>query len=185
MSAILDATIQVLDREGPDAATTSRIAEVAGVSIGTLYQYFSHKDAILDALQDREFERASQMLAQTLGRGDFASARDLTRAILGGLLTLYRAAPGLHRVLAVQGLRVTPAERVAAFDRQMVDRLRGFFEITPFGVVRKNKHVAAFVLYQSVRAVMLAGILEEPEGVTDDALIDEVTDMITAHLVGV
>ncbi|MBV9949075.1 MAG: helix-turn-helix transcriptional regulator, partial [Myxococcales bacterium] len=52
VSAILEATIQVLEREGLEAATTTRIAEAAGVSIGTLYQYFSHRDAILDALQD-------------------------------------------------------------------------------------------------------------------------------------
>ncbi len=58
VSAVLEATVQVLEREGVDAATTTRIAEVAGVSIGTLYQYFSHRDAIFNALQDREFERA-------------------------------------------------------------------------------------------------------------------------------
>ena len=56
VNAILDATTRILDREGPGAATTTRIAEVAGISIGTLYQYFSHRDAILDALLDREFE---------------------------------------------------------------------------------------------------------------------------------
>ncbi len=57
--AILEATVQVLEREGPEAATTTRIAEVAGVSVGTLYQYFSHRDAIFDALQDTEDETPS------------------------------------------------------------------------------------------------------------------------------
>src|SRR5688572_30338767 len=56
VSTILDAAVRVMDREGPDAATTTRIAEVAGVSVGTLYQYFGNRDSILDALQDREFE---------------------------------------------------------------------------------------------------------------------------------
>src|SRR6476620_3538175 len=49
VSTILDATVRVLDREGADAATTTRIAEVAGVSVGTLYQYFGNRDSILDA----------------------------------------------------------------------------------------------------------------------------------------
>ena len=46
VTAILEATIRILEREGMDAATTTRIAEVAGVSVGTLYQYFAHRDAI-------------------------------------------------------------------------------------------------------------------------------------------
>jgi len=57
VSAILDAGIRVLDREGLDAMTTSRVAEVAGVSVGTLYQYFPTKEAILVALIARERRR--------------------------------------------------------------------------------------------------------------------------------
>jgi AcrR family transcriptional regulator len=64
VSAILDATVRVLEQEGSDAATTSRIAEVAGVSVGTLYQYFANRDAILDALQDREFCRTASSIAR-------------------------------------------------------------------------------------------------------------------------
>src|SRR5450432_2686745 len=66
--AVLDAMIRILDREGPDAATTTRVAEVAGISIGTLYQYFSDRDSILDALQDREFERAMALVQRVLGK---------------------------------------------------------------------------------------------------------------------
>src|SRR5258708_19610481 len=64
--AILEATVQVVDRDGLDAATTTRIAEVAGVSIGSLYQYFSHRDAILTALQDREFKHALDLMETAL-----------------------------------------------------------------------------------------------------------------------
>src|SRR5271154_5673239 len=68
--AILEATVQILDREGLDAATTTRIAEVAGVSIGSLYQYFSHRDAILNALQNREFEQTLALMQNLLDRGN-------------------------------------------------------------------------------------------------------------------
>lgn len=183
VTAILDGAIRILDQEGPAAATTSRIAEVAGVSVGTLYQYFAHREAILDALQDREFERAGEMLAERLSGQDFSTARSLAEAVVSGLLQLYRAAPGLHRLLVLEGLHVSPTDRVQAFDRKIVDSLRAFFEVTPFHVRRKNKHAAAFVLYQSVRATMLAAILEEPAGLSDDILITEVTDLVVGHLV--
>lgn len=55
MACILDAAAQVLLREGYARATTNRIAERAGISIGSLYQYFKDKDAVFDALVERYF----------------------------------------------------------------------------------------------------------------------------------
>jgi len=183
--AVLDATIRILDREGPDAATTTRIAEVAGISIGTLYQYFSHRDAILDALQDREFERAMELMERVLGAaGAEGPARDVAREVIRGLLALYAEAPALHRVLALEGLRVTPAHRVHAFDMRAIAVVRSFLSASNLPIRRKNLDAAAFVVFQSVRASMLARMLEQPPGVDDDALAEELTDMLLRYLVG-
>src|SRR4051794_26717233 len=95
VEAILEATVQILDREGLEAATTTRIAEVAGVSIGSLYQYFSHRDAILNALQDREFARALTLMQEILGQGNLdQTPRATVTAVVRGLARLYRVAPG-------------------------------------------------------------------------------------------
>jgi AcrR family transcriptional regulator len=185
VSAVLDAAIRVLDREGPDAATTTRIAEVAGISVGTLYQYFSHRDAILDALQDREFERATALMRRVLGAaGSGGLARDVAREVIRGLLALYAEAPALHRVLALEGLRVTPAERVHAFDERVIGEVRVFLANSDLGIRRKNLEAAAFVVFQSVRASLLAHMLETPPGVDDDAIAEELTDMVLMYLVG-
>jgi len=53
VEAVLDAVVRVLKREGVRAVTTNRIAEVAGVSIGSVYQYFPDKQAILVGLYQR------------------------------------------------------------------------------------------------------------------------------------
>ncbi|HVR21414.1 MAG TPA: TetR/AcrR family transcriptional regulator, partial [Polyangiaceae bacterium] len=126
VEVILDATVRIFESEGGESATTSRIAEVAGVSVGTLYQYFGNRDAILDALQDREFERATSMMQSVLANPDGANHRAIARSVVEGLLGLYRAAPALHRVLAVEGLRITPAERVQAFDARIVGAIKVF-----------------------------------------------------------
>lgn len=57
VDAMLTATARVLCEEGADALTTNRIAEVAGVSIGSLYQYFPGKEALLAGVLERELER--------------------------------------------------------------------------------------------------------------------------------
>jgi AcrR family transcriptional regulator len=184
VNAVLEATIQVLEREGVDAATTTRIAEVAGVSIGTLYQYFSHRDAIFNALQDREFERALDLLRGVLSEGNLErSPRETVAAVVRGLAQLYAARPGLHRLLAIEGLRVAEAERVYAFDMRVVAIVRHFLASTGAPIRRKNLEAASFVAFQSVRATMLANLLERPAGLGEEDLVEEVADLVLRYLV--
>ena len=174
---------RILDREGTEAATTTRIAQVAGISIGTLYQYFSHRDAILDALQDREFERATEFMQRVLAPSRLSSARDVARGVIEGLLELYTSAPGLHRVLVVEGLRVTPTDRVQAFDMRVIGVIRGFLAVAGLPLRRSNLDASSFVIYHAVRAAMLARLLESPPGVGDAALVEELTDLVVRYLV--
>lgn len=184
VNAILDATVQILDREGLDAATTTRIAEVAGVSVGSLYQYYAHRDAILTALQDREFQRALSLLEQVLVASNLRrKPRETVSAIVEGLMALYAKSPGLHRVLAIEGLRVVKADRVHAFDLRVVAIIRHFLAATGPTIRRKNLDAAAFVAFQSVRATMLASLLERPPGVDEATLVEENVDLVLRYLV--
>lgn len=182
VAAILEATIRVLEQEGSDATTTSRVAEVAGVSVGTLYQYFANRDAILDALQDREFERATEMMSRVLARGAYKTDREVARAVIEGLLELHSAAPALHRLLVVEGLRVTPTERVQAFDMRIIAVVRSFLSLANLRIRRTNLDAAAFVVYQAVRASMLACVVERPPGLDSETLVDELTDLVLRYL---
>ena len=182
VAAILEATVRVLEQEGSDATTTSRIAEVAGVSVGTLYQYFANRDAILDALQDREFDRATEMMNRVLARGAYATDREVARAVIEGLLELHSAAPALHRLLVVEGLRVTPTERVQAFDMRIIAVVRSFLNLANLRIRRTNLDAAAFVVYQAVRASMLACVVERPPGLDSETLVDELTDLVLRYL---
>jgi AcrR family transcriptional regulator len=186
VNAVLEAAIQVIEREGVDAATTTRIAEVAGVSIGTLYQYFSHRDAIFNALQDREFERALGLMRSVLSEGNLArSPRETVTAVVRGLAELYASCPALHRLLAIEGLRVAEAERVYAFDTRIVAIIRHFLAATGAPIRRKNLDAASFVAFQSVRATMLASLLERPPGLGQEELAEELADLVLRYLVDV
>jgi AcrR family transcriptional regulator len=181
--AILEATVQILDREGLDAATTTRVAEVAGVSIGSLYQYFSHRDEILRALQVREFDRTLALMERILADSNIDDDPIATvRAVLRGIGELYSNSTGLHRVLAIEGLRVAKAERVHAFDLRVIQLVRHFLTATNAPIARRNVDAAAFVVYQSVRATMLAHLLERPPGLDSESLIDELTHLVTSYL---
>lgn len=66
IAAILEAAIQVLAKEGAQRFTTARVAEKAGVSIGSVYQYFPNKAAILFRLQSDEWRKTSELLRAIL-----------------------------------------------------------------------------------------------------------------------
>lgn len=181
----MEATARILDRESLDAATTTRIAEVAGVSIGSLYQYFSHRDAILEALQDREFERTLAVMQTVFAAGNLdKSPLETVTAALRGVAQLYAQSPGLHRVLTIEGLRVAKAERVHAFDRRIIELVRYFLTATRAPLRVNDVEAAAFIIYQSVRATMLAHLLERPPGVETDGLINELTSFVSAYVLG-
>lgn len=63
---MFEATIRILENEGLDSLTTNRIAAVAGISIGTLYQYFPDKDALISQLVQREITKTFELLSADL-----------------------------------------------------------------------------------------------------------------------
>lgn len=65
LDAICEATIQLLVADGPHRLTTTRVAERAGVSVGTMYQYFPHKQALLYALNERYLDVLSEKIEAT------------------------------------------------------------------------------------------------------------------------
>jgi AcrR family transcriptional regulator len=66
VSAILEAALRLLAEEGAGRFTTTRVAERAGVSVGSLYQYFPNKAAILFRLQSDEWRQTNRMLSDIL-----------------------------------------------------------------------------------------------------------------------
>lgn len=85
VTAVLDAAIQVLRKEGAARFTTARVAERAGVSVGSLYQYFPNKAAILFRLQSDEWRRTCDLLREILedrGASPHKRLRKLVHAFL-------------------------------------------------------------------------------------------------------
>lgn len=116
VATILEAAIQVLGKEGAARFTTARVAEKAGVSIGSVYQYFPNKAAILFRLQSDEWQQTTQMLCAILSDRDKPPLERLRtlvhtfihseceeaqmRVALNDAAPLYRDAPEAHEVRA-------------------------------------------------------------------------------------
>ncbi|MEU6711289.1 TetR/AcrR family transcriptional regulator [Nonomuraea sp. NPDC046802] len=121
---ILEAAARVFARHGYASGTTDRIAEEAGLSIGSLYQYFPNKDAILVVLTRNHVAEMARLVAEVLAepRPLTAWLPELTRA----LVRIHGADPRLHQVMYEQaprtpevlaGFREAESEAVAAVER--------------------------------------------------------------------
>ncbi len=82
LDAIFEATIQLLVTDGPHRLTTTRVAERAGVSVGTMYQYFPHKQALLYALNERYLEMLSEKIEATCRAHHGSSVEAMVEALI-------------------------------------------------------------------------------------------------------
>lgn len=183
IEAILEATARIVGQVGLDRATTNRIAELAGVSIGSLYQYFPGKEALLAALIEREAQADLDALAQVLRScaalplGDAIDrsvhelvARHARNPALYRWMLTYVPALGQHpkiRAIAAQGravLRDVLAERRAELPTDLEPAL------------------AAMILGSAIEAAVHAAIFERPETLHDGTLARELSALCRAYL---
>jgi AcrR family transcriptional regulator len=132
VAAILEAAVQVLAREGAQRFTTARVAEKAGVSVGSLYQYFPNKAAILFRLQSDEWRQTSEMLRGILddvGKPPLDRLRIVVHAFIRSeceeaamRVALNDAAPLYRDAPEAQETRAAGKRAVQAFMREVLPK---------------------------------------------------------------
>jgi AcrR family transcriptional regulator len=168
VDAVLAAVPRVIRREGVDAVTTNRIAEAAGVSIGSLYQYFPDKKAIFSALHERHVEDVRQVIERAIAehasstRESQTSLDTFTQALVEGLADLHAAEPELHELVSEQvpegplgfrrALRKT-FERVTSSERVLFV-LPNVIEALVHGISQRPLPIATAVKEEAVRTAL-------------------------------
>lgn len=105
-------------KDGYDRASTNKIAAVAGVSIGSLYQYFPSKEALVAAVIDRHMHEMMQAVRDALAKVATRPIEVAARELVSVMLDAHRVNPKLHRVLAEQTPRTGRLENIEAIDRE-------------------------------------------------------------------
>jgi AcrR family transcriptional regulator len=186
VSALLEATARILVREGFDKASTNRIAEVAGVSVGSLYQYFPSKEALVAALIDRHNEEVKQVVQRELADAVDQPIEQAVRKLVTLAIRAHRFDPKLHRVLSEQIPRVGKLEKIETFNRQNHALFRAYLESRRDEIRAVDLGLAAFVCVTSIEALTHTAVLHH-KMVSDEAteaLIDEATRLVAGYLMG-
>ncbi|MGO8998766.1 MAG: TetR/AcrR family transcriptional regulator [Polyangiaceae bacterium] len=183
VDAILSATAHVLVKEGYDRASTNRIALEAGVSVGSLYQYFPSKEALVAALIERHsIDMVSYLEERAARHPPNAPLRDMVRDVVHAMVEAHRVDPKLHRVLMEQVPRVGALKRLTEMDDKALLLIRAFLETRRAEIRPKNLKLAAFLLSSLVEAVTHGAVLLHPEYLVDQGLVEETTEVICRYL---
>lgn len=185
VEAILDAAAHVFEQQGYAAGTTNRIAERAGVSIGSLYQYYPNKDAVLVALTERHIEEGIAVVAPLLARLEVTTPLDeALRDLTAAMVTLHRRRPALHRVLVEEAPR--PAQLRARFDalfeaasRAVAEYLRSCPDVRV-----RDPDLAARMVVQIVESITHSLVIHPAAGAGIDSLVAETVLLLRRYLSG-
>jgi AcrR family transcriptional regulator len=183
VEAILQAAAQVFERHGYAAGTTNRIAVRAGVSIGSLYQYFPNKDAILVALVHRHLAESAAALAphiERLNRG--AGFDELLPDVVAAMVELHARAPVLHRVL-FEETQLPPTLR-AELD-ELEDGLVASTAVALAADPRSapaDPRLAARVAVSTIEGLTHRLVLRPPPEVTPEDIGREITAVVRAYI---
>ena len=128
VDTLLAATARVLVKDGYDRASTNKVAEAAGVSIGSLYQYFPSKEALVAAVIERHIAEMMEVVRNSLVRVALLPIEEAARELVRVMIDAHRIEPKLHRVLVEQIPRVGNLEQIESVDDEAIALVRAYLE---------------------------------------------------------
>jgi AcrR family transcriptional regulator len=184
VDVIVDAAARILVKHGYDAFTTNRVAEKAGVSIGSLYQYFPNKDALLGELMRRHTADLERGIEDMQAHARNAPLAEVVRAAIEHNVQSHLIDPALHRVLSEEVPRLGKLDWQAAFAERMAGRVRAALEARRVEIVVADLDLAVYMVCRTVETVIHNAATERPLDLRSGALAEELTRMIVSFLTG-
>jgi AcrR family transcriptional regulator len=182
VDAILEAAARILVAEGYGGFTTNRVAAAAGVSVGSLYQYFPNKEALLAELKGRHVAQLERGLDTVMaGLGD-APLAEIVTAVIAANVAAHLIDPELHRVLSTEVPQLGPTDASIAFDQRTAARVRAVFASHRREIAVHDLDLAAYLVVRTVEATIHEAVVERPDDLASGAIAREVTRLLLNYL---
>ena len=182
VDAILAATARVLVKHGYDDLTTNAVAEAAGVSIGSLYQYFPNKAALVGALIEKHVDDLTALCLAELTRVAHLPVAEAIRSMVEVMIQAHAVQPELHRVLTEQVPRVGRMAKLREIEALVHRMVAGLLASRRAELAIDDPDMAAFVLVSAIEAITYRAALLFPELLRDPRLVDETCTMVRRYL---
>lgn len=181
VAAILEAAAQILEAGGLAAFTTNAVAERAGVSIGTLYQYFVDKNALLLALARQEMGAALVEVGRALSGGDDPTPQSRVRAMVRAMVHAFRgrsrARKAVVQAILAQGLGIEMVAPINSFIADIGTTVgQDAQRLPPLG------HEQVFVLSRALLGAIRAAVMEEQPFLQGRTFEDELVRLVMSYI---
>ncbi|MCU0701357.1 MAG: TetR/AcrR family transcriptional regulator [Myxococcaceae bacterium] len=180
---LLAATAKVLVREGYDRASTNRIAEVAGVNIASLYQYFPSKEALVARVFERYLARLDDALTTCLARIAEAPLWPGLEALLRTFFSLHDDDPALHRALLVHVPQIDRVNPMLALRERMTGALTAYFVQRRGSLRSTDPALAAHLVVTCAEAIKQRAVLEDARLLHQERFVSEVLELVRRYVV--
>ncbi|XRQ06646.1 TetR/AcrR family transcriptional regulator [Actinomadura welshii] len=181
---ILEAATRVLSERGYDGASTNRIAKAAGISNGSLYQYFPNKDAIVIAVLDRFADHLADRLGAEIEATMRLPWQEAGRTLLDAQIRLFEENADLLRIIVEQIPRLGPFDKLAALQRRLTDLVRVYLLLNR-AEFRDDLDVDAtlWVLAETVGLLSIKYVLDRPP-IPHERMVDELSALVIRYIRG-
>ena len=181
VSAILIATTRILTEEGYDKFNTNRVAELAGVSVGSLYQYFPNKAALLYALGEHHANEMAELAQHHLEDLGDRSILEVLQQIIKAVLAAYAVNPKLYRILHQQ---VPRSEEMQKLDDARIEQmLHSFLALHRDQLRPQNLDITVFIISRTIKALLYDAIADRPNLLKNGELEQELMRMLSSYLI--
>jgi len=182
VTAILDATARILLERGYAAASTNAVAELAGVSVGSLYQYFPNKEALIAALQARHGEQMMRVIQRALTEAMDATLDDALSGLIEATVEAHRVDADLHRVLEQQFGQYDHEAKHDECLGVMEERIVALRARHRDQIAVPDLKLAAFMLMNASHALIHAVVQQRPRGISLKTGTQEIVRMMKVYL---
>ena len=182
VEAVLEAAAQVLEADGYDGLTTNRVAERAGVSIGTLYQYFPDKAAVVAGLVEARLGAEVEAVRAAFAEAERLPLAEASDHLVGAFVGLFEGAPERSAVVFYGALRVRWRPVMDDLLGQMTGAVAGLLERRRAEADVEDPALAAYVVVHAVVGAVVRALAERPGLVASGAVGREARRLARRYL---
>ncbi len=184
VEAILEATTHILTEEGYDKANTNRIAERAGISIGSLYQYFPNKESLMAALMEQHSNEIAELVESKLQHLFDAPLETAIPELVRAVIAAHAINPSLHQVLNEEIPRSERLQQMQNADERIAELLRAYLIRWSDRIYPQNLEMTVFILCRTLESLCHSAAIEHPSFVSDSQFEQEVSNLLLLYLTG-
>lgn len=183
LELIYEASIRILNKQGLEGLTTNRIAEVAGISIGTLYQYFSNKQEILTSLGQREIQATIVKISELFFQS--GDEPDKLRLLVRAFLHAFDGRHQVRKILLDMALSRHGLQSLDQSVRQVTTFLNSPLAAQFFKHAHSLSEMDFFILSSAVTGVIRSALARDTDMMENKELEDKIVLLIRSYIEGI